>query len=121
VLLFLRIAVKRKSLFNNFYLMVEANLYHQFFYTTFIMSCLYTSSFLPYGRFYNRLGGNIGMLAAYLYVFFYLTFPSLRRFLFIELFFNQLFNKIIFLNLLTLSTNNSNILLNNKKNLFLSN
>lgn len=97
--LFLSFLTKRKTLFGNFYFNVEINLYHQFFYALFVMSCLYTSSFLPYGRFYNRLGGNIGMLSAYLYVFFYLTFPSFRRVVFIELFFNQLFNKVLFLKL----------------------
>ena len=43
------------------------------------MAALYTSSFLPYGRFYNRLGGNFAMLGAYFYVFIYLTFTGLRR------------------------------------------
>jgi len=43
------------------------------------MCALYTASFLPYGRFYNRLGGNVGMLGAYLFVFFYLAFPIFRR------------------------------------------
>lgn len=97
IILYLVTFVKKQSLFANFYFNVEINLYHQFFYALFIMSCLYTSSFLPYGRFYNRLGGNIGMLIAYLYVFFYLTFPSLRRIVLIELFFNQIFNKVNFL------------------------
>ena len=57
----------------------ELSLFFQFTYTMFIMSAMYASSFLPYGRFYNRLGGNKAMLAAYLYVFIYLTFTSLRR------------------------------------------
>jgi len=43
------------------------------------MSALYTSSFLPYGRFYNRLGGNDGMLGAYMYVLAYVSITSLRR------------------------------------------
>jgi hypothetical protein len=58
---------------------VELNLFFQFTYILFIMSAFYTSSFLPYGRFYNRLGGNKAMLAAYFYVLVYLTFTSLRR------------------------------------------
>jgi len=57
----------------------ELSLFFQFTYTMFIMSAMYASSFLPYGRFYNRLGGNKAMLAAYLYIFIYLTFTSLRR------------------------------------------
>jgi hypothetical protein len=43
------------------------------------MACLYGSSFLPYGRFFNRLGGNIGVLGSYIFIFFYLTFTSMRR------------------------------------------
>ena len=58
---------------------VEINLFYQIFFFFFLMCALYTSSFLPYGKYYNRLGGNIGMLAAYFYVFFYLTFPAFRH------------------------------------------
>ena len=61
------------------------------------MCALYTSSFLPYGRFYNRLGGNIGMLFAYFYVFAYVSITSLRRPYFIELYYYFIFNKITFL------------------------
>lgn len=41
--------------------------------------CFYTTTFLPFGKFYNRLGGNVGMLLAYLYVFAYLGLPSLKK------------------------------------------
>jgi hypothetical protein len=64
---------------------VEFNLFFQFTYAFFIASALYTSSFLPYGRFYNRLGGNKGMLVAYFYVLVYLTFSSLRKPFFLDL------------------------------------
>jgi quinol-cytochrome oxidoreductase complex cytochrome b subunit len=63
----------------SFYCNVEINLYYQLIYGLFIMAILYTSSFLPYGRFYNRLGGNIAMLAAYFFVLFYLTFAWIRK------------------------------------------
>jgi len=43
------------------------------------MCALYTSSFLPYGRFYNRLGGNFGMLGSYMFVFMFLAFPFIRK------------------------------------------
>jgi hypothetical protein len=36
-------------------------------------------SALPYGRFFNRLGGMDVMMIAYFYVFCYLAFPFLRR------------------------------------------
>lgn len=48
---------------------------HIFFFTIFIVSIFYTNSFLPYGRFYNMVGGNVGLLISYLYIYTYLTFP----------------------------------------------
>jgi hypothetical protein len=65
--------------FTGSYTNLEINLYHHFTYALFISCCLYAASFLPYGRFYNRLGGNIGMLGSYMYLFVYLGFNSLRR------------------------------------------
>jgi len=76
---FRNVLKQRQTYFGN----VELNLFFQFTYTMFIMAGLYASSFLPYGRFYNRLGGNKAMLGSYLYVFIYLTFTSLRRPVFI--------------------------------------
>jgi hypothetical protein len=61
------------------YTSMELNLYTQLTFWLFFMCMLYTSSFLPYGRFYNRVNGNIGMLGAYFYIFVYLTFSWLRR------------------------------------------
>lgn len=49
---------KRTSFFTGAYSTLEANLYHQLTYAFFIMCCLYTTSFLPYGRFFQRIGGN---------------------------------------------------------------
>lgn len=40
---------------------------------------MFTMSALPYGRFFNRLGGMDVMMIAYFYVFCYLAFPFLRR------------------------------------------
>jgi hypothetical protein len=57
----------------------------------FFFCALYTFTFLPYGRFYNRLGGNIGMLGAYFYVFFYLAFPFFRKQLTLEFFMSYIF------------------------------
>jgi hypothetical protein len=71
------------------------------------MCALYTNTFLPYGRFYNRLGGNIGMLAAYMYVFLYLGVTSLRRPYWLELYFYFIFNKLNFLK--NIKENNFNL------------
>jgi hypothetical protein len=54
-------------------------MFFQTTYALFVMSALYASSFLPYGRFYNRVGGNVGMLGAYFYMFAYLSLTFLRR------------------------------------------
>ena len=90
-------------MFQNYFLVSELNLYHQYFYGFFIICCLYTASFLPYGRFYNSLGGNTGMLAAYFYIFFYVTFSILRRPYFIELFYQYFYSRVNFLNVFGLS------------------
>jgi hypothetical protein len=87
----------RVSIFSNLYFNYELNLYHQFTYFVFIWSCLYACSFLPYGRFYNRLGGNIGMLLSYLYIFCYLGFPVFRRLFILELFLYTFYSKVKFL------------------------
>jgi hypothetical protein len=71
--------LKQKNFYKQTYINIELNLFFQVTYTLFIMCGLYTFTFLPYGRFYNRLGGNVGMLAAYFYVFIYLGLTSLRR------------------------------------------
>ncbi len=70
--------------YNNIYFVLESNLFHHTTYALFIMCCLYGASFLPYGRFYNRLGGNWGLLLADLFILCYLAFPFLRRPLLLE-------------------------------------
>jgi len=78
-LIFMSDKINRKKFYKNLYFNVELNVFFQTTYALFVMCALYASSFLPYGRFYNRLGGNIGMLGAYFYLFLYLTLTSLRR------------------------------------------
>lgn len=89
--------MKRNNFFAASYINLEMNLYHQITYGLFIGCCLYAASFLPYGRFYNRLGGNIGMLGSYMYIFVYLGFPIFRRPVFLELFSYFLYLRINFL------------------------
>lgn len=96
-LLFIKRKLNRYNFFAASYINLEMNLYHQITYALFIGCCLYCASFLPYGRFYNRLGGNVGMLAAYMYVFLYLGFPIFRRPIFFELFLYFLYNRTNFL------------------------
>ena len=76
------------------YLSLEAHLYHFSTFYWFGASCFYTTTFLPYGRFYNRLNGNWAMYGSYLYILVYLTFPLLRRPLAFEYAYRQTKNKI---------------------------
>jgi len=78
-LMFFKWKLKTSNFFSGSYINLEMNLYHNFTYALFVSSCLYAASFLPYGRFYNRLGGNVGMLGAYMYLYLYLGLNALRR------------------------------------------
>ena len=71
--------LQRNSTYAAKYVTLEANLWHAMTFYWFVMSCLYTTTFLPYGRFYNRLNGNWGMYGSYSYILLYLTFPIFRR------------------------------------------
>ena len=90
---FLKFKLNRSNNYTSNYFILESSIYHQTTYTLFIMCCLYGSSFLPYGRFYNRLGGNWGLFGADCFILCYLAFPFLRRPLFLEYFFYFIFIK----------------------------
>lgn len=83
--LFFSEKLNRASFYVTECLNLETNLYHQFTYGLFAGCTLYATSFLPYGRFYNRVGGNIGLLLSYMFLFVYLAFPILRRPVIVEL------------------------------------
>jgi len=94
---------------------VELNIFFQTTYALFVMSALYASSFLPYGRFYNRLGGNVGMLGSYFYMFAYLSVTSLRRPYWLELYLYFITYRSNFLKKgkIKVLPNNSNLLIAN--------
>lgn len=77
--LFSKYILKKKYFYKNTSIFIQINFFYQLTFALFIMACLCAASFLPYGRFYNRLGGNVGMLGSYIYIFMYLTFNFLRR------------------------------------------
>jgi hypothetical protein len=58
ILLFLASKLDRVDFFTTLYNSLESNVYFQTFFFFFIGAALYTTSFLPYGRFFNRVGGN---------------------------------------------------------------
>ncbi len=101
-LLFFKKKFKKISMYASSFINQEINLYFQTFYGFFIGCALYTTSFLPYGRFYNRLGGNVGMLGAYMFVFVYLSFFIFRRPLVVEFILITLLVKCNFLKNLNL-------------------
>lgn len=57
---------------------VENNLIYCSLFTVFLLCALYTDSFLPYGRFFNKLFGNLALLISYLFLFVFLTFPLIK-------------------------------------------
>jgi len=73
---------------------IEVNLITQLIYVTFVMAALYTATFLPYGRFYNRVGGNFVMPIAYVYMLAYLIFYWIRKPSFAELDVNRFIFKL---------------------------
>lgn len=79
ILLFLAAKLTRNNFFASLATAIESNLFFQISFFFFLGSAFYTTSFLPYGRFFNRVGGNWGFLWAYFFVFFYLGFRGLRR------------------------------------------
>ena len=48
-------------------------------YSLFILAIAYSLTFLPYGRFYNKIGGNFALLISYFYIFGFLTFSFIRN------------------------------------------
>ena len=48
-------------------------------YSIFILAIMYSLTFLPYGRFYNKIGGNFALLMSYFYIFGFLTFSFIRN------------------------------------------
>ena len=63
-----------------------------FVYFLFFFACMYTTSFLPYGRFYHRLGGNFGMFFSYMFVFSFLAFNGIRNINILSVYFNRVLN-----------------------------
>ena len=48
-------------------------------YGLFLITMVCTPTHLPYGRFCNRIGGNLMFLLAYFYIFAFLAFSFIRN------------------------------------------
>ena len=70
----------------------EFNMYYSAMFGLFLISCLYAASFLPYGRFFNRIGGNMGLLYSYFFIFIFLGIPRVRK----PLLLNLLISNIVY-------------------------
>ena len=58
----------------------DFNLFYQIAFCWFLIAVMYTTTFLPNGKYYQVLGGNEGMLCAYFYILIYLTYPIAKSF-----------------------------------------
>lgn len=105
--------VKKPSLPTDHQNAITLNFYRQLVYFWFFMCALYTTSFLPYGRFYHRLGGNIAMLYSYMFVYIYLSCTPLRNPITLHLIYHNTLKKS--LNLFLLSKKSSLVLSSNNK------
>jgi hypothetical protein len=51
---------------------------HIFFFSLFLVNLLFTNTFLPYGRFFNMIGGNDALMYSYIYIYFHFVIPVYR-------------------------------------------
>lgn len=56
----------------------ETDIFYRATYSIFLVALWYAFSYLPFGRFFNRLGGNGASLLTYVYLFVYLSSNYLR-------------------------------------------
>ena len=55
---------------------VDFSFVYQLRFFVFMLACLYTTTFLPNGKYYLAVGGNDALLASYIIIFLHLTFPA---------------------------------------------
>ena len=56
----------------------EFDVYYRVMFSIFLMTIWYSFSYLPFGRFYTRLGGNFSSLVAYMFIFIYMSGLAFR-------------------------------------------
>ena len=57
---------------------VDFDFLYQMRFYVFVMACLYTTTFLPNGKYYLSVGGNDALLASYALILAHLSFPMHR-------------------------------------------
>ena len=55
---------------------VDFSFAYQLRFFVFLLACLYTTTFLPNGKYYLAVGGNDALLSSYVVIFLHLTFPA---------------------------------------------
>jgi hypothetical protein len=65
-------------------LVVDYNFTHIFMFYVFLIACLYTTTFLPNGKYYQLVGGNASLLFSYFFILSYLAFPNIRNLNFLK-------------------------------------
>ena len=71
-------AIRGRRVIRPDWISVDLDRYHQFTYCLFLVAVWYAFSYLPYGRFFNRVGGNNSSLLAYLIIYLYMGTLYLR-------------------------------------------
>lgn len=73
--------IKQKSVYT--IQLEKINVWHDFqwkaSFAIFLVAIAHTLTYLPYGRFYNRLGGNFSFLLTYIYIYSYLGYTFLKN------------------------------------------
>lgn len=59
-------------------LITEYEVFYRITYSIFVVSLWYIFSYLPFGKFFNRLGGNGAGLLAFIFIFVYMSSTYLR-------------------------------------------
>jgi hypothetical protein len=60
---------------------VDFDFFYQLRFFIFFMACLYTTTFLPNGKYYLAVGGNESLLLSYAIILLHLSFPAQRGFI----------------------------------------
>lgn len=73
LLMFTKFSLMFKRLVQHLRSVPDFDTYYFTTYAIFIVCIWYSFSYLPYGRFFNRLGGNDATLVAFMYIFIYMS------------------------------------------------
>lgn len=71
-------------------LVVDYNFTHIFMFYVFLIACLYTTTFLPNGKYYQLVGGNSSLLFSYFFILSYLAFPNVRNLNFLRRYWHRI-------------------------------